>query len=265
MDFLDRFGEQLHRAGQRRRRRRLTRASLLVPAVAVAAAVFALPTADDIERPAARQPVPTGTWSPELGRPALGLDASIDRSPVSRDASAVLGVLRRAQTARDRRLAKPRLKHAGGIVDDVQVDGVRALSQDYALVPVLQIGGRREPTLCVMGGGGSACGPISHVREHGVSSLSGGPKGTHVVGVVPDGVTRVRFTPDGGNPTDSIVRRNFYDIRVPESSPAGRVQPPEEYAGPTGKDGKIPGPGGPASGTLEWFDASGNIIKRTRS
>jgi hypothetical protein len=267
MDFLDRYGWQLERARRRRGRRRAAGAALLVPVTAaVAVAVFALPSPDsDVERPAVTpSATPTGTWSPDVGRPHVGLDARIDRSPVSGDAAEVLAVLRRPQTARDRRLAEPRLKHAGGAADGVQVDAVRALSKDYALVPVTKSEGRSEQMLCIMGGGGGACGPAARIRERGISSLSGGPNGTHWVGVVPDGVARVRFTPDGGRPKDSVVRENFYEIRVPEHGPEGRTPPPKGWKGPTDKDGMIPGPGGPANGTIEWFDAAGKRINQFR-
>jgi len=265
MDFLDRYGRQLERARRRRARRRAAGASLLVPAgAAVAIALFVLPTEPELERLAEPAPSPTVTWSPEVGRPEKGLGASIDRAPVSGDASDVLAVLRRPQTERDRRLAAPRLRHAGGAVDGIQVDAVRALSKNYALVPVTKVEGGSEPMLCIMGGGGSGCGRASSVREHGVSSLSGGPNGTHWVGVVPDGVARVRFTPDGGTPKDSIVRENFYEIRVPEHAPETRIRPPKGWKAPVGEDGMIPGAGGPASGTIEWFDSAGKVIKRQR-
>ena len=265
MDFLDRYGRQLERARRRRARRRAAAGTLLVPAgAAVAIALFALPTEPELETLAEPAPSPTVTWTPKVGRPEQGLDASIDRSPVFRDARDVLAVLRRPQTARDRELAAPRLRHTGGAVDGVQVDGVRALSKDYALVPVAKFKGAGEPMLCVIGGGGAGCSPVSSLREHGVGVAAGGRKGTHLFGVVPDGVARVRFTPDGGSPKDSIVRENFYDIRVPEHAPETPLRPPKGWLGPTDENGMIPGPGGPASGAIEWFDAAGKLIKRQR-
>ena len=257
-DFLDRYGEQLQRA-RRRRRRRAARVSLLAVAAPVAAAlvIFLAPSERDIERPAAP---PTSTWTPKVGRPKVGLPATIDRTPVSRDASDVLAILRRPQTARDRKLAAPRLRHAGGAVDGVQVDGVRALNPRYALVPVTEMGDRAGPALCVMGSGGAACAPVASVREHGVTMISGGHGETRYVGVVPDGVAAVRFTPDGGRPVVVAVRENFYELRISISAPPGRVNPPKGFTGPVGKDGRIVGPPMPAQGKLEWLDAGGNVI-----
>jgi hypothetical protein len=114
--------------------------------------------------------------------------------------------------------------------------------------------------LCILGGGGAACSPVSGVAEHGVVSLSGGPKSTHYVGVVPDGVTRVRFTPDDGKPAESVVIENFFEIRVPEHGPTDFIRPPTGWKGPTDDKGMIPGPVGPASGKLEWLDAEGKVV-----
>ena len=202
-DFLERYGEQLHRAAPRRRRRRV-RASL----IAVAA-----------------------------------------------DAPAIL---RRPQTARDRRLAKPKLRYTGGEISGVQVDSVRALSPNYALVPAIKAGTRTAGNVCILGSGGGTCAPAASVAEQGVAMSSGGLKGSHYIGVVPDRVARVRFTPNGGAPVEADVRDNFYDLRTAEHSPAGRVDAPPGVK--TGPDGKVAGPGGPAHGLLEWLDASGRVI-----
>ena len=98
-------------------------------------------------------------------------------------------------------------------------------------MPVAKFKGAGEPMLCVIGGGGAGCGPVSSVRERGVGVAAGGRKGTHLFGIVPDGVARVRFTPDGGTPKDSIVRENFYDIRVREHAPATPLRPPKGWLG----------------------------------
>jgi hypothetical protein len=76
--------------------------------------------------------------------------------------------------------------------------------------------------------------------------------------VVPDRVARVRFTPAGAAPVEVEVHENFYELRTPEHSPAGRVNAPPGVK--TGADGKIAGPGRPAPGRLEWLDASGRVI-----
>jgi hypothetical protein len=278
-DFLDRYGEQLARA-RGRRRRRVGRAVLLaiaVPAVVAVVLLVARPT-PDIEHPAqapVASPVPTatpaptepaaaGTWTPTLGRPKLDITASIDHTPVAQPVVDALGVLRRPQSDRDRELAGPKLSHAGNGVDGIQVDGVRALDENYALVPVMTFAS--DPGvgagICLMGGGGSVCAPIDSVPKHGVTSISGGKTGTRYVGIVPDGIFRVRFIPERGPPIEAPVIQNFYELRYDATAPTTRIAPPKGYNGPVGDDGKIDGPPMPARGTLEWLDASGSIVRQ---
>lgn len=262
-DFLDRYGLQLRHARQRRRRRAV-RVSLLAvasPAVVAVAVVLGM-SSPDVERPATPTATATptpGTWTPAVGRPDKGIPARIDRTPVSPVATDVLAVLRRPQTDRDRRLAAPRLRYVGPPTEDVQVDGVRALNARYALVPMA-----RGPRLCVIGSGGSACSPVDMVPRHGIASISAGKQGTTYVGVVPDGVARVRFTPEAGQPVEVVVRENFYELRIRTTAPPGRVSPPAGWNGPKGKDGKIEGPPMPAYGKLEWIDGNGNPMPSGR-
>src|SRR4051794_5570136 len=129
-DFLDRYGEQL-RWARKRRRRRLTGVSVaaVVVPVAVVGILLAVASAPpDVERPAqpptATPPPTSGTWTPKVGRPKQGLPASIDHTPVSPAAVGAFAVLRRPQTERDRRLAKPHMRSAGGMIIGIQVDGV---------------------------------------------------------------------------------------------------------------------------------------------
>jgi hypothetical protein len=282
-DFLDRYGEQLRRARQRRRRRTV-RASMLAVAAPVAAAlvIFSLPE-PDVERPAVPQQAPistptptptptsppaTGTWTPPVGRPEKGLEASIDRTPVSPVVTDVLAVLRRPQTERDRRVGKPRLRSfgGGGGGDGIQVEGVRALSANAVLVPVQQFGARggKGAGLCIAGSGAVGCAPIETVPKHGVSFVSAGAKETRYAGVVPDGVVTVRFTPTGGSPVETLVRENFYDLRVPTTGPPERIPPPPGWKGRTGEDGKVEAPPMPTQGRLEWLDANGNVVPGAR-
>lgn len=226
-DFLDRYGDQLRLARVPPRRhsrasRRAAVASLAVLAVTAPAVAVVQP------------------WNPTLGPSKFGGDVAIDRSPVNRSATEVLAILRRPQTARDRDVAAPLLSYAGGTIDNVQVDSIRALSAQYALIP--HTSGRRSGAmLCVVGGGGAVCSPADGVAEHGVISISGGPKGERVVGVVPDGVVRVRFTPDGGKPARASVRNNFFQLRVPGHGPTDVITPPRGHR-------------------LEWFDADGKVV-----
>src|SRR5262245_45286988 len=182
-DFLDRYGDQLRLARVREQRRsrgprRAAIASLLILAVAAPAVAVVQP------------------WNPELGHPMLDDQTTIDRSPVDRSATEVLAILRRPQTARDRELATPLLRYAVGRIDNVQVDSIRALGEHHALVP--HTGKRSGAMLCILGDGGASCSPVSDVAGHGVIDVSHGPKFTRYAGVVPDGVTGVRLTPEGG-------------------------------------------------------------------
>ncbi len=249
---------QLQRSAHRRYGRRLRRPSRFAPAALVVVGLLALtilvvqrgtdhsPIPAD-ERPATPSVAPAvGTWTPVIGGDRRG-HPTIDRSPVDRSAVDALAVLRRPQTARDRKLAAPRLTSIGRPTNGVQVDGIRALTPNYALVPIMTVGGGtdRGPMLCVAGGGGMACNWVRDVAKWGVSSSSGGNKGSHYVGVVPDGVVRVRFSPVGGKPVDSEARENFYEIRVPQNGPTGPVRPPAGYKGPTDGNGMLPGPPSP--------------------
>jgi hypothetical protein len=250
-DFLDRYGEQLLAARRRadRRRSRILRRGPIASLVLIAVAAPAIAVVEP--------------WNPTLGRPRVDGPVSVDRSPVPPSVRDVLAVLRRPQTARDRRLARPHLRNASSEMTGVQVDGIRAVSPDYALVPIkgLRDAGRDlGPMVCLLGSGGAACNPSDRVARDGLTFLSGGEDGTQYVGVVPDGVARVRFTPQGGAPAVTEVHQNFFDLRVPEHGRAGRTRPPKEYTGPRGPDGKIAGPVGPVQGELEWLDPHGKPV-----
>jgi hypothetical protein len=245
-DFLERYGEQLQLARRRvdRRRSRILRRGTIASLAIVAIAAPAV---------AVMQP-----WNPRLGRPRIDGPVSVSRAPVPTSASEALAVLRRPQTARDRRLAAPHLRDATREMVGVQVDGIRAVSPDYALVPIK---GMRTPTetlgpmLCLLGGGGSACNSAGDVARSGVILVSAGfAHGTRFVGIVPDGVARVRFTPAGAAPAAVTVHDNFYELRVPQLGRGVRVTPPKGYSG------SIPSPPEPAHGRLDWLDAAGAVI-----
>jgi hypothetical protein len=207
----------------------------------------------------ATEPAAVGTWSPTLGRPKLGITASIDHTPVAQPVVDALAVLRRPQSDRDRKIAGPKLRYVGQGVDRVQIEGVRALSRNYALVPVGQFGPQPGPGICLIGAGGGECAPVSTVPEHGVTGSAAGQNGTHFVGIVPDRIVRVRFTPAGGQPVDAAVNQNFYELRY-DGVASSRAQPPKGWNGSVGDDGKIEGAPMPARGRLEWLDASGKVV-----
>ena len=276
-DFLDRYGEQLARArpGRRRRIAGASRLAIAAPAAAALVLLLARP-APEIERPAqtpvARStPVPTpteppavGKWTPTLGRPKLGITASIDNTPIAQPVIAALAVLRRPQSERDRKLAGPKLRYAGDSINGIQITGVRALNAEYALVPVTKFA--TEPNtagagICLMGGGGGACAPVESVPRHGVTLMGAGASDTRYAGIVPDGIARVRFTPPGAAPIEAAVTGNFYELRYHTSARPTRVTPPKGWKGPTGTDGKIQAPPMLVRGALEWLDASGHMVK----
>lgn len=285
-DFLERYAGQLHRAQLRRRRRRVTRATFLAvvtPAV-IAVAVVVGSEPDEVERPALRRlapvtqvtPVPTpssppavGTWTPPVGRPEKGLKAKIDRAPLPQAVLDAFAVLRRPQTERDRNLVKPRLRYFGGQGggNGLQVDAARALTKNFVLVPVQSFGFRKDagPALCLAGSGGVSCTPIDSVAANGVSFSMGGKRLSAWIGVVPDTVATVRFTPETGRAVEYAVRDNFYEIRIHTNTSPGRVDPPPGWKGPKGKDGKIDGPPMPVNGKLEWLAADGKVVEQRRS
>ena len=86
-----------------------------------------------------------------------------------------------------------------------------------------------------------------------------GQDGTRFVGIVPDGIVRVRFTPAGGQPVDAVVNQNFYELRY-DGVASSRAEPPKGWNGSVGHDGKIEGAPMPARGRLEWLDASGKVV-----
>jgi hypothetical protein len=91
-------------------------------------------------------------------------------------------------------------------------------------------------------------------------SFSGDHRGARTVGVVPDGVTHVRFVPKAGTPTQVEVTGNFFNLYAPSEPTARRIEPPTGWAGPRGKAGLIERPPMQPLGHLEWLDAQGAVI-----
>jgi hypothetical protein len=100
------------------------------------------------------------------------------------------------------------------------------------------------------------CSPASLVSTQGVGLLSASSTHTKLAGIVPDGVTKVRFTPDTGTPVEANVASNFFSLSVPETTPSRTVKAPDAYTGAP----EIPGPPMPIPGTLQWLDGNGRII-----
>jgi hypothetical protein len=226
-DFLDRYGDQLRTAKLPRRRRALRRgflASLAVLAVA---------------------------------GPTVALTAP-DRTP----REATFSVLQRPQTEADRRAAEGRVARGARDIDEA---GIRAVGDGYVLMPVGSMeGAPDEPYLCLSGGGGGGCTPADRAGEVGVTVFSGDAKGSRHVGVVPDGVARVRFVPEIGTPTQVDVTGNFYNLYVPGDQLTRRIPPPAGWQGPRGEDGLIASHPVPAPGRLDWLDAQGRVVGPSR-
>lgn len=250
-DFLDRLGDDLRAAVVARQqrgpvRKRRLRRSGLVALVGLAVAAPAL---------AVVQP-----WNPTLGRPGIDESVSTADQPVIPTAEKRFAILRRTQTATDRQEAAPLLGTVAKEVSGVQTDSIRSLTPGWALVPVTAY--RTAPDrsesdgLCITNGEAIACGSAAAASENGVSMTSAGSEGTRFTSLVPDGVARVRFTPDGGDPVEAVVSSNFVTIRVPDVQPEHLIPAPKGYDGPS----MIPGPPLPVAGTVEWIDENGRVL-----
>jgi hypothetical protein len=246
-DFLDRFGDQLLAAqaaptalktSASRRIRRGAWASLAMLLIAAPAVAVVQP------------------WQPVLGRPEVDGPVTSDSSPVVAEARDALAVLRRPQTGTDREIAAPLLKQLSADTVGVQVAAIRALRDGWALVPVTRVeiapGETMHDALCVLDNESSACGPASQVRTSGIGATGASETHTIVYGLVPDGVERVRFTPEDGKAVEAAVEDNFYVVRVPQVQPREMIRAPEGFHGPKW----IPEPPRPVRGTVEWLDSA---------
>ncbi len=255
-DFLDRLGDHLQvaelaPAGATTPRR--TRRRKSVWAIGLAAFAIATP-AVAVMRP----------WEPELGRPAVDGPVTSSNAPVPKVAEDSLAVLRRPQTAADRANATPLLRVLTPQFSGVQTDGVRSVADGWALVPVNAVqsaDGSVRDYLCLVDQSGTSCGAVSELNQQGVSSMRVGDKiGTQIAGVVPDGITTVRFTPaDGGAPLEAKVNAsNFFALSIPSAKTLPPADAPPEITQKTGAK-TVPGGFEPAHGTLEWLDADGRV------
>jgi len=257
---LDQFRAELLDAAQHRRpqpasqhlhptRARRPRRARRGLAIALAALVVAVP-ALAVTRP----------WSPVLGRPDVdGRSPSASSAPVISDARKVLAILRRPQTAHDREVARPLLRMLSPQTDQVQTSSIRALAPGVALIPIgalrLSPGHPERDQLCVVSKAMIGCNPASLASTQGVGYRLGGPAGTRLIGVVPDWVARVRFTPKGGAPAEVSVASNFYRISVPQFQRGWRVPPPP---GSGRRPSRLPPQ--PANGVVQWLDVHGAAV-----
>jgi hypothetical protein len=176
-----------------------------------------------------------GLWGP-----VVGLDAerapSVSRAPAPRSQQALLGVLRRSQTAADRSASS---QHALRVVSaryrDVRVSDVRRLGpagtgSSVVLVPVGTVRSRSDEApqraaagddaLCLFvvdaaDAAASSCFSEDDVRDGTAWKIAA----ERVSGVVPDGVASVRV---------AVPRRGTFDVPVQGNAyaiPLGRVAP----------------------------------------
>lgn len=112
----------------------------------------------------------------------------------------------------------------------------------------------RPPALSDRVTGGGTCGSAHVVRMKGLSS--GGAFAGNIVGIVPDGVAAIRARTRDGQLVKARVENNSFQLLAP-----GWKLPPDPHD-------RDPRPGAPPlsgqfkSGTFEWLDAAGKVIRR---
>lgn len=224
MSFLDRFETTLREAGSRyaehnppasqptpkrhRRSRRYLAISLAGLAVAGSATAA----------------VTTHPWSPTLGDDRYGdPEPTISADAPPQDQMAILGVLRRPYTAADRdRLSRATLQFMNGkSTHGVRTDYIRRLGTTsggaVTLIPIKRWDPRPDVLvidgLCLFypepngDGGGKSCWTTMQIKGgYAYSQL-----GSHVYGLVPDGVTEVVVEFGEGGSATAQVRDNFFD------------------------------------------------------
>jgi hypothetical protein len=251
-DFLERYGAQLQ-AAQRsspsasktstRTGRRAIVASVAVLALAAPALAVVQP------------------WSPNVGRPGIDEPTSSSSAPIASSATSVMAVLRREQTEADRAAAGPLLKGVfGNQTDGVQTAGIRSLADGWILVPAARVKTGPDTTsanqLCFTDGTALTCGPATGVAHAGITGSSTDSRSTEQTGLVPDGVARVRFLPDGAAPVEAAVTSNFFKLVVSQIAPPRTMKAPEGFKGPS----EIPAPPTPLPGHFEWLNADGEVV-----
>jgi hypothetical protein len=180
--------------------------------------------------------------SQSIWGPVVGLDAarrpSVSSAPAPPSQQALLSVLRRPQTAADRSSASQQaLRLTGRRYRDVRITDVRVIggataSESVVLVPVGEVKGRSKaagrPTtgdaLCLFTvdarkTAAQACFTESAVRDGTGRVLSG----TQLAGVVPDGVSVVRFAAPGRGAFDVPVHDNTYSVLLRRLQPGSTL------------------------------------------
>lgn len=239
MDFIEHFERQLVEAARAEypRPRRVRRA-WRPPLVAIAAMVLIAASALAATRP----------WRPlfgEKGEP----QPSVTSQPPPQAQLAILGVLRRPQTTRDRSaLTRAQLRFVGlgesGVrTPYIRLLGVGSTGRGVVLVPVHRFdplgNGSHGPAsrfvvddaLCVIQpdpkilGAGKVCYSTAQVRR-GQTLASVGREN---FGLVPDGVARVTAGYSHGLRASGVVHDNYFQFRAPAQPRNPRRHEGEPY------------------------------------
>jgi hypothetical protein len=176
----------------------------------------------------------TGVWRPILGDPSLGSPPTITADAPPPAQLAILGVLRRAQTAADRSRSARELEYIGNTVSGVRTTYIRLLSDDTGLGPAIlvpvaalrQIGAPpavaahlpHTDALCLVigdtAGAAKRCFSTSDVVT-GQATLS---LASDLFGIVPDDVRGVTVTFGGGATSSATPTSNFFEVTMPSGA-----------------------------------------------
>ena len=148
----------------------------------------------------------------------------------------------------------------GNQIDGLKLDAVRALPHGWALAPADSLrsgpGKVTRDQICVTNGAVIGCSPAAGTAAHGTAIAQAVGSGSLFVGLVPDGVTEVRFVGIADGTTEAPVESNFYVLTVEGLAPPTKVPPPPESS----DRALIEGPDTPVQGEVQWLDAKGNVV-----
>jgi hypothetical protein len=191
----------------------------------------------------------SGVWRPILGEPGLGPPPTVIATAPPASQLAVLGALRRAQTPADRGTdTQTELRYMSNTASGVRTGYVRLLSNQTGLgpailVPVARITQAapsqvtaapvRTNALCLLIGDRDGQGAAKRcvttaelLAGRGTLSL-----GTHVFGIVPDGVRVVSIRFRDGITASVAPASNFFALTAPAgSAPAAMTWTPTSGA-----------------------------------
>lgn len=219
-----------------RRRRRLALAG-------IAAFVCATPAV------AAVQP-----WQSAVDTPPA--TAGGDPRAVARDA---LSVVERPQTDADRAFAPALTKGANAQLQDPDLDSLRAVGDGAAVITAKLSDPVRGVTeqVCLIVGDLTGCAAAGSFPATGLQVRSANGDGvTRVVGLVPDGVVKVRFVPIDGPAVTASVANNHYSLKIAKTQP---TPAPTNVRSPVAGAPTTPPPT-PVGGTAEWLNQSGAVV-----